>query len=111
MNKINENNKSKQLTVKLFTQKFNGMCMIIDRIVKEVEIKYGKDIIFSYYDIDDDSMIMKNHGIAEVPTLLIYNGEEVLGFFHGPFSKNDLIKLIENIKNGKNINGEKHHEF
>ena len=80
--------------------------MIIDRVVKEAEKKYGKDIDFIYYDSDEDYGMTQHHSITEVPSLFIYKDEEVIDYFIGAFTKKDLFKKIATILNEINKQGE-----
>ena len=97
--KVNIN--TEQITLILFTQKYNGLCTIINRIVRETENKYKNDMTFTYYDVDKDYDIARHYNITEVPALHIYNDKVVIDHFIGAFTKKDLQEKIDQILNKK----------
>lgn len=98
VNKINEkefNDKisvSKKVIVDCYAD-WCGPCRMLSPIIDEVAEEL-KDCDFYKLNVDEANEIPKKYGIMSIPTILIFDNNELIEQIVGFRSKDELIKII-----------------
>ena len=98
VNKINENefndkiNVSKKVIVDCYAD-WCGPCRMLSPIIDEVAEEL-KDCDFYKLNVDEANEIPKKYGIMSIPTILIFDNNELIEQIVGFRSKDELIKII-----------------
>ena len=74
-------------------------CLIKCIPIKEIFKKFGKDFVYRKVDVTDD-VILKKYNITELPALVFFKDEKILGTINGYYSaemKDELFKKINTI--------------
>jgi thioredoxin 1 len=74
-----------------------GPCKTLSPIIDEVGSYFGEKILVGKLDADSNSEIIKEIGVRNIPTVLIYKDGDVVDRFVGVKSKQDIINIVENI--------------
>jgi thioredoxin 1 len=72
-----------------------GPCKMLSPIIDEVGAHFGESVLVGKLDADANGEIVKELGIRNIPTVLIYKNGEVVDRFVGVKPKSDIIKMIE----------------
>ena len=72
-----------------------GPCKMLSPIIDEVGAHFGESVLVGKLDADANGEIVKELGIRNIPTVLIYKNGEVVDRFVGVKPKNDIIKMVE----------------
>jgi thioredoxin 1 len=72
-----------------------GPCKMLSPIIDEVGAHFGEKVLVGKLDADTNSEIVKELGVRNIPTVLIYKDGEVVDRFVGMKPKNDIINMIE----------------
>ena len=74
-------------------------CLIKCIPIKEIFKKFGKDFVYRKVEVTDDE-ILKKYNITELPALVFFKDEKMLGIINGYYSvdmKEEIFKKINNI--------------
>jgi thioredoxin 1 len=72
-----------------------GPCKMLSPIIDEVGAHFGETVLVGKLDADANGDLVKELGVRNIPTVLIYKNGEVVDRFVGVKPKNDIIKMIE----------------
>jgi thioredoxin 1 len=72
-----------------------GPCKVLSPIIDELSSDYSGQVNFGKLDADKNTEIVKQLGVRNIPTILIYKNGEVVDRTVGMTSKNQLIDLID----------------
>ena len=70
-------------------------CKMIGPIVEELAGEYGGKVKFGRVDVDSNRQAAIQHGIQAIPTLLLFNGGQVVNQIVGVKGKADLKTMID----------------
>jgi len=70
-------------------------CKMLSPIINEVGAHFGESILVGKLDADANSEVVKELGIRNIPTVLIYKDGEIVDRFVGVKPKNEIIQLVE----------------
>ena len=70
-------------------------CKMLSPIIDEVGAHFGESVLVGKLDADANGDLVKELGIRNIPTVLIYKNGEVVDRFVGVKAKNDIIKMVE----------------
>lgn len=73
-------------------------CKVMSTVLDEIVKKYSGNVLVEKYDIEENDAIVKALNIRSVPTILICNCRDVLFRHNGPMTKEELEKIIEEVK-------------
>ena len=72
-----------------------GPCKMLSPIIDEVGAHFGESVLVGKLDADANGDLVKELGIRNIPTVLIYKNGEVVDRFVGVKPKGDIIKMVE----------------
>jgi len=87
---------SPNLTLVHFKKEWNGACQIISPIYEELAKSYKGQANFFTVDVEKETGIDHDFGVAEFPTILFFRSGEVIDYVAGLTPKNVMITKIEN---------------
>ena len=70
-------------------------CKMIGPIVEELAGEYDGKVKFGKVDVDSNRQAAMQHGIQAIPTLLLFNGGQVVNQIVGVRGKSDLKTMID----------------
>ncbi len=73
-------------------------CLIKCIPIKEIFKKFGKDFVYRKVEVTDDE-ILKKYNITELPALVFFKDEKMLGIINGYYSVDMKEELFEKINN------------
>ena len=73
-------------------------CLIKCIPIKEIFKKFGKDFVYRKVEVTDDE-ILKKYNITELPALVFFKDEKMLGTINGYYSVDMKEELFEKINN------------
>ena len=74
-----------------------GPCKMIGPVIDKLSSDYkDSDIKFGKLNADDNSEIVRNLGVRNIPTILIYKNGEIVDRTVGMVSEGQLKELIDN---------------
>jgi thioredoxin 1 len=87
--------KNNKLVVVDIVADWCGPCKMLSPIIDEVGAHFGESVLVGKLDADTNGDLVKELGIRNIPTVLIYKNGEVVDRFVGVKPKNDIIKMVE----------------
>jgi len=78
-----------------FTAEWCGPCKVIGPIVKALAEKYAGKLNVGAVDVDEAAKVTDRYNIQAVPTLLIFQGEEVVAQLIGVLPKGEIEKELK----------------
>lgn len=78
-----------------FWAEWCGPCKHISPIVDELAEEYAGKIEVGKYDVDDNSDILADYNIRNIPTILFFKGGQLVDKFVGAASKDVINKKFE----------------
>lgn len=76
-----------------------GPCKVLSPIIDEVGAHFGESVLVGKLDADVNTDLVRELGVRNIPTVLIYKNGEVVDKFVGVKSKADIISLVESHSN------------
>lgn len=98
MEKLSDIIKSGQLTLVDFFATWCGPCKTMHPILEQLKKELGDSIRIVKVDVDKNEAIAMQMRIQSVPTLMVFNGEEMKWRQSGAMSANELKQVIESVK-------------
>jgi thioredoxin 1 len=92
----------KLLSLVHFRAEWSGSSQLLNMICKDLERSYKGMVNFFDVDADAETELVKQFGIMEIPTLLMFFDGNVVDHVLGLTSKNKLIAKIENALSANN---------
>jgi thioredoxin 1 len=80
-----------------FWAEWCGPCRMVGPIVEEIAKEYGERLKVGKLNVDDNSQTAIKYGIMSIPSLLFFNGGQVVDQIIGAVPKKQLIQKIEKI--------------
>jgi len=72
-----------------------GPCKILSPTVDQVAYEMGSKVLVGKMNADDNMDLVKELGVRNIPTVLIYKNGEVVDRFVGVKNKNEITTLVE----------------
>lgn len=72
-----------------------GPCKMLSPIIDEVGAHFGESVLVGKLDADSNTELVKELGVRNIPTVLIYKNGEVVDRFVGVKSKNEIVSMVE----------------
>jgi len=72
-----------------------GPCKTISPIIDELSDEYREQVSFGKLNADDNSEKVRELGVRNIPTILIYKDGQIVERNTGAISKNQLKELID----------------
>ena len=72
-----------------------GPCKTISPIIDELSDEYREQVSFGKLNADDNSEKVRELGVRNIPTILIYKDGQIVERNTGAVSKNQLKELID----------------
>jgi thioredoxin 1 len=73
-----------------------GPCKVISPIIDELSDEYRGKVTFGKLDADENTEIVQQLGVRNIPTLLLYKDGELIEKSTGAITKIKLKELIDN---------------
>jgi len=89
---------SKTLVLIDFYAPWCAPCRVIATILEEIEKDLEDKVKIYKLNVDENNETANKYGVMSIPTLAIFKNGEVVNTTIGILSKNDIIKMIEEIK-------------
>ncbi|MFM7560242.1 thioredoxin [Cylindrospermopsis raciborskii] len=74
-----------------------GPCRMVAPVVEEIATQYAGKLKVVKINTDDNPNVASNYGIRSIPTLIVFEGGEKVGFHVGAVPKSTLSKTVEDI--------------
>jgi len=74
-----------------------GPCKMIKPVIEQIAEEYTGRLKVGEINVDDESPLAEQHGIASIPTLIVYKNGELAGQKTGAAPKNDIVSLFKNL--------------
>jgi len=72
-----------------------GPCKMLSPIIDEVGAHFGESVLVGKLDADTNGDLVKELGIRNIPTVLIYKNGEVVDRFVGVKTKSEIVSMVE----------------
>ena len=86
-------NKNKIVVVDI-TALWCGPCKQLSPIIDEVAAEFGEKVLVGKLDADSNGDIIKELGVRNIPTVLVYKDGEIVDKSVGMKSKSDIMSMI-----------------
>jgi thioredoxin 1 len=87
---------SMELSLVQFKTEWKGSCQILSMIYDDLAKSYKGVANFYTVDFENESGLVNEYGVMDVPTILFYKSGKLVDHTIGLISKNALISKIEN---------------
>ena len=91
-----EVSESNTLSLVQFKTDWNGASQIVSMIYDDLATSYKGMVNFHTVDFENESLLVHEYGVMEVPTILFFKGGKIIDHVVGLVPKNALITKIEN---------------
>jgi thioredoxin 1 len=92
---FSESIKSKSVVLVDIWATWCGPCKMLSPIIDEVGAHFGESVLVGKLDADANVDVVKELGVRNIPTVLIYKNGEVVDRFVGVKNKNEITTLVE----------------
>ena len=86
-------NKNKIVVVDIWAE-WCGPCKQLSPIIDEVAAEFGEKVLVGKLDADSNGDIIKELGVRNIPTVLVYKDGEIVDKSVGMKSKVDIMSMI-----------------
>lgn len=80
-----------------FWAEWCGPCKMIAPVLEEISCDYAGKLKVCKMDVDANTATAPTYGVRGIPSLLIFNGGEVVGTKVGALSKSQLAAFIDSV--------------
>ena len=87
---------NRRLSLVHFMAEWSGACQLISSMYDDIENSYTGMVNFFLVDVEKESKIRDDYGVAEIPTILFFRHGRVVDHIKGLVPRNVLISKIEN---------------
>lgn len=77
------------------TAQWCGPCKAIAPLIEELARQYAGKVAFGKVDIDQNPKIPTQYQVRSIPTLLMFNGGQVIGQLTGAHPRARIVDLID----------------
>jgi thioredoxin 1 len=74
-----------------------GPCKVIGPVVDEIAEEYSGTLKVGKINVDNEAPLAEQHGIASIPTLIVYKDGALAGQKTGAAPKNEIVGLFKNL--------------
>jgi len=74
-----------------------GPCKMISPMVDQIAGEYSGQLKVGKVNVDEETAIAEQHGIASIPTLILYKDGVLAGQRTGAAPKNDIVSMFKNL--------------
>jgi len=74
-----------------------GPCKMIKPVIGQIAEEYSGRLKVGEINVDDEGPLAQQHGIASIPTLIVYNSGEMAAQKSGAAPKNDIVSLFKDL--------------
>ena len=92
---FSESIKSKSVVLVDIWATWCGPCKMLSPVIDEVGAHFGESVLVGKIDADANSDVVKELGVRNIPTVLIYKDGEIVDRFVGFKNKNEITALVE----------------
>lgn len=92
---FSESIKSKPVVLVDIWAQWCGPCKMLSPIIDEVASEIGESALVGKLDADANSELIKELGVRNIPTVLIYKDGEIVDRFVGVKPKSEIVNLIQ----------------
>lgn len=76
---------------------WSGPCIAMDNILSALAKEFSGQFIFAKVDIDEQSELVKEHKIANIPTLMVFREGKLTRTEEGELKENEIRELLKDI--------------
>lgn len=80
-----------------------GPCKTIGPILEELVKKYGDSFVIGKCNIDSNPDLPLKYGIKSIPTLMFYNGGELVDKITGTVGQGEIEAVLDKILSGEKL--------
>ena len=80
-----------------FWAEWCGPCRMIAPLIDQLAAEYAEKVKIGKVNVDQESGLAERHGIASIPTLVLYKDGEIIGQKSGAASKRDIEAMFKSI--------------
>jgi len=80
-----------------FWAKWCAPCLAAAPILEELAKEYAGKINFAKVDVDENSSLASQYGIAAIPTMLVFKGNQPVKQITGYKPKKELKKILDGV--------------
>jgi thioredoxin 1 len=74
-----------------------GPCKMVSPMVDQIADEYSGQLKVGKVNVDEEGSLAEQHGIATIPTLLLYKDGALAGQKTGAAPKNVIVSLFKNL--------------
>jgi len=74
-----------------------GPCKMIGPVIEQIADEYSGRLKVGKVNVDEEGALAEKHGIASIPTLLLYKDGALAAQKTGAAPKNDIVSLFKNL--------------
>jgi thioredoxin len=80
-----------------FWARWCGPCQAVAPILEELAQEYAGKLNFAKVDVDENSSLAARYGIAAIPTMLVFKGNQPVKQVTGYRPKKELKKILDTV--------------
>jgi thioredoxin 1 len=74
-----------------------GPCRMIGPIIDQIAGEYTEQLKVCKINVDENSALAEQHGIASIPTLILYKDGALTAQKSGAGTKNDIVNIFKDL--------------
>jgi len=74
-----------------------GPCKMIGPLIDQLAGEYEGRVKMGKVNVDEESALAQRHGIASIPTLVLYKGGEIVNQKNGSAPKRDIEAMFKDV--------------
>jgi thioredoxin 1 len=74
-----------------------GPCKMLEPVIDQIAGEYADQLKVGKVNVDENNALADQHGIASIPTLILYKDGAMTGQKSGAVPKNDIVALFKDL--------------